>query len=681
VKGPRDFVTENTSRLVALAGILVLFLLARIPAVSTAEKRSLGSRFRFTEAPLPEIPGASMRQVRNVHPSLQGISGWISSVGASVSLADLDDDGLPNDLTQVDPRTDQVIVAPVPGTGDRYAPFTLDPSPLPYDPRTMAPMGCLPADLNEDGEVDLLVYYWGRAPVAFLRRCENAQPASPSDAPDVAPAGREGLRADRYRPCEILAGDERLYTNAATSADLDGDGHLDLVLGNYFPDGARILDAQAGGRESMQQSMSRAYNGGTKRFLLLSGSTSGPEPSVSYRDVRLSLPEQIVHGWALAVGTADLDGDCLPEIYFADDFGPDRLFFNRSTPGQLRLTPIEGKRDFRTPSSKIVGRDSFKGMGVEFVDLNADGRLDICVSNIATQYALLESHFAFLAAGDPASMQAGIAPFHDASEELGLSRTGWSWDIRSGDFDNDGIPEILQATGFDQGTTNRWPELQELAMGNDALVSNPRCWPRFQPGDDLSGHQPNAFLVRAGSGRYVDLSREVGLDRPQVSRGIATADVDGDGDLDFAVANQWERSYFYRNDSPGGNGFLGIRLLLPLHRGEPARTQVLEGRPADLALDRPAHRGKGRPAIGASVSIVLPDGSRQTALVDGGNGHSGKRSPEILFGLGKVGPDVILPVEVHFRDPAGEVRRETLRLAPGWHTVVLGWPGEGEERP
>jgi len=35
-------------------------------------------------------------------------------------------------------------------------------------------------------------------------------------------------------------------TNAATIGDLDGDGHLDLVFGNYFPDGARTLDPTAG---------------------------------------------------------------------------------------------------------------------------------------------------------------------------------------------------------------------------------------------------------------------------------------------------------------------------------------------------------------------------------------------------------------------------------------------------
>ena len=72
--------------------------------------------------------------MRAVNPNLERISGWISSVGAAVALNDLDGDGLPNDLCHVDPRIDEITVAPVPGTGERYAPFALSPAPLPWPP-------------------------------------------------------------------------------------------------------------------------------------------------------------------------------------------------------------------------------------------------------------------------------------------------------------------------------------------------------------------------------------------------------------------------------------------------------------------------------------------------------------------------------------------------------------------
>src|SRR5215211_9165148 len=100
-------------------------------------------------------------------------------------------------------------------------------------------------------------------------------------------------------------------------------------------------------------------------------------------------------------------------------------------------------------------------------------------------------------------------------------------------------------------------------MGNDELLSNPRSWFRLHLGDDLSGDEHNPFFVRADDGRYYDLAPEIGLAEPQVSRGIATADVDGDGDLDFAVANQWETSWFFRNDSPVHNASLVLDLRVP----------------------------------------------------------------------------------------------------------------------
>jgi hypothetical protein len=150
------------------------------------------------------------------------------------------------------------------------------------------------------------------------------------------------------------------------------------------------------------------------------------------------------------------------------------------------------------------------------------------------------------------------------------------------------------------------------------------------------------------------------------------ADVDGDGALDFVVANQWEPSYFYHNESQGRGKFLGLHLLLPLDANNTGATWARAGHPGPDTV--------GRAAIGATATVYLPDGRRLVSQVDGGNGHSGKRGAELHFGLGATQVNQPLRVEIRWRDPAGQVTGEILSLAPGWHTVVLGRHLKGDTR-
>jgi hypothetical protein len=412
--------------------------------------------------------------------------------------------------------------------------------------------------------------------------------------------------------------------------------------------------------------MSRAYNGGSKHFLLWKGAGSGDSLHVEFSEQKNLLQGDDRTRWTLAMAACDLDGDLLPEIYIANDFGPDVLLHNLSTPGHLKFQRLTGKRNAMTPASKVLGHDSFKGMGVDCGDLNQDGIPDLEIGNITSEFALEESNLVFLSTGDFKKMQSGIAPYREASESLGLSRNGWSWDVRFGDFDNEGQLQVLQAAGFAKGNTDRWPELHEAAMGNDNLLRYADSWPRLRPGDDLSGHDHDSFFVPSASGRYVDLSRDVGLDEPQNTRGIATADVDGDGLLDFAMGNEWEDSAFYHNQTKSAGNFLQLYLLLPVNGGETTSTKVLPGHPSRAI--------QGRFAIGASATLHLPNGKLMVQQVDVSNGHSGKRSPELHFGLGQMPSSESVTVDLAWRDQNGIVHRETLKLNPGLHTILLASP-------
>jgi hypothetical protein len=505
----------------------------------------------------------------------------------------------------------------------------------------IAPMGCVPGDFNEDGRTDLLVYWWGRAPVLFLARATTGT-----------------LSARSYEPVELVATQSsggryegpQWNTNAAAVADFDGDGHEDIFIGNYFPNGP-VLDDTVRGGVVMNTSLSVAYNAGENHILRWTGAgAAAPDraPTVSYSDVEGVFADDVSRGWTLAAGATDLDGDLLPELYVANDFGPDRLLHNRSTPGQVNLALLDSTdRGAYTPKSKRIGHDSFKGMGIDFGDFNGDAVQDMYVGNITTSFGIQESNFAFVSeTADPASVRshlaAGRAPWTDRSAPLGLAWSGWSWDVKFGDFVNSGEPAIVQTAGFVKGEVNRWPQLQELATANDALVDNPFWWPNVRQGDDIAGGQHLAFHVRGAGGRYEDVSRELGLDIPVPTRGIATGDADGDGRLDFAVARQWDAPVFYRNDSPSPGRFLGLHL----------------------------RRDTGSAVIDAQVRVTLPDGRVLLGRVDGGSGHSGKRSFDVHVGLGRT--DVAVQVRLVWRDRTGAVRQDELQLSPGWHGVTLG---------
>lgn len=481
-------------------------------------------------------------------------------------------------------------------------------------------LNALHADYDNDGDVDVLVLRggWferdGDFPNSLLR---NAGDGTFVDASIEA-----GLTSAHP-------------TQTAAFVDYDGDGWLDLYVGN-----------ETGPHEVHPCEL--FHNAGDGTFEPVDGAFG------------LDL-EAYVKG----VTWGDMDNDGDPDLYLSRIDGPNRLFRNdgpltpdpaptphplaeRMGPGSNGVSaalPADSAPDAGPPGPARLARlarlpaaplrpwvftDVSEAAGVTepkrsfptwFFDYDGDGWLDIFVSGYRYGSAgfVAKDVLGLPSKGIRARLyrNRGDGSFDDVSSTARVDKVLLTMGCNFGDIDQDGRPDFYLSTG--------------------------------EP--DLAGIVPNRMFVNDGQGGFDDVTTAGGFGHLQKGHGIAFADFDEDGDQDvYAVMGGAYYGDVFPNALFRNPGF-----------GRRSLTLRLVGVQANAS------------AIGARVRvrIVEPAGERDVHHVVGTGGSFGASSLQRALGLG----DATSIREIEIRWP-GSGTREVLGDVP-LDRVVTVREGEG----
>jgi hypothetical protein len=174
------------------------------------------------------------------------------------------------------------------------------------------------------------------------------------------------------------------------------------------------------------------------------------------------------------------------------------------------------------------------GFGVAVGDYDNDGWPDIYVSNFGKNRLYHNNH---------------DGTFTDVAEKAGVTLGGWSTGATWGDYDHDGLLDL-----FVPGYVKFDPDHPPVA-GQGSLPAGfcsfrgveVMCGPRGLPGEG------DHLFHNNGDGTFTDVSVKAGVSDPKGYYGFASVfvDVDDDGWLDLAVANDSVPKYLYRNKHDG----------------------------------------------------------------------------------------------------------------------------------
>jgi hypothetical protein len=345
-------------------------------------------------------------------------------------------------------------------------------------------------DYNNDGRVDVLILRggWmgseGNFPLSLLRNDGNG----------------------RFSDVTVAAGLLRFApTQTAAWLDYDGDGWLDLFVGN-------------------ESSTASPHN----PCALFRNNGNGTFTNVA-REAGVDI-EAFVKG----VSAGDYDNDGRPDLYLSVHGGANILFHND---GPAR---VEGERPVWRFSDRAAAAgvtQPLASFGTFFFDYDNDGWLDLFAAGysiMAMAADVTADRLGLPNDGERGRLyhNEGNGSFKDVTREAGLYRVVPAMGLNFGDLDNDGFLDIYQGTG------------------------NP----------DLASIVGSRMFRNADGRRFQDVTSAGNFGHLQKGHAICFGDVDNDGDQDVfaqmggALLTDNAYSALYRN--PGHpNAWLGIELV------------------------------------------------------------------------------------------------------------------------
>ena len=486
---------------------------------------------------------------------IANIEPHVAALGASVSVADFDGDGKP-DLYFTNSRFGEPN-ALYHNRGDGTFEEVAASAGLAdlNKPGEGVSMGAVWGDFDNDGREDVLVYRYG-----YLALFRNVDGHHFEDVTEKA-----GLR--RW-----------MNSNGAIWLDYDRDGLLDLYVTAYFRNDIDLWHLAT--TKIMHNSFEFATNGG--KNLLFHNLGNG-----KFEDVTDKMGVGSTR-WSLAAASADFNGDGWPDIYLANDYGPEELYLND-----------HGTRFVLTTAG--LESESKSGMAVALGDAFNRGRLDAFVTNISERGYLFQNNNLRL------NEMIESRRFRNVAEGA-IADAGWAWGAQFGDLNNDGANELFVANGFISADRNKsyWYAMSKIAGANGRLFEDAATWPAFGNAS-LSGYEPSRVYINRGVAGWIDVAKQVGATDLYDGRAVALADLSSRGAVDVIVANQNQPAVLYRDYPDPTNHWIAFRLI---------------------------GTRSNRSAIGAEV--VLESGDlKQRRIIDGGSGFASQNDRRLHFGLGK----------------------------------------------